>query len=197
VERIVGRLSGVMSFARQQAGAVPRNLRSMLTTRADDPERVRAARSRLVETGCKEDLVRKFSAMQVILLDEKHTYEVGRDERLKLLSLAPWQIDALARSQKPESGEDGLFADLLPDVVGIRRALGRLEERVALLRHVEALRLYAAAHDGTLPAKLADVAVPLPDDPFTGRPFVYQVEAATAHLRSGPPLGEVQVTIQK
>ena len=39
---------------------------------------------------------------------------------------------------------------------GVRRAQGRLDQRIALLRHVEALRLYAAEHDGTLPAKLSD-----------------------------------------
>ena len=117
-----------------------------------------------------------------------------------------FRSDALARSQKPESDEDGLFADLLPDVVGIRRALGRLEQRVALLRHVEALRLYAAAHDGRLPATLADLPVPLPDDPFTGKPFHYQADGATAHLRGSPPQGDqknpafnvhYEVTIQK
>ena len=77
---------------------------------------------------------------------------------------------------------------------------------MALLRHVEALRLYAAAHDGKLPEGLFEVAVPLPPDPFTGKPFVYRVEAATAHLRGSPPRGEgknprynvrYEVTIQK
>jgi hypothetical protein len=81
-----------------------------------------------------------------------------------------------------------------------------LEQRIALLRHVEALRLYAAAHDGKLPEKLADCPVPLPDDPFTGRPFRYHVDGATAHLRGSPPPGEeknpgfnvhYEVTIQK
>jgi hypothetical protein len=60
------------------------------------------------------------------------------------------------------------------------------------LRHVEALRLYAAEHEGQLPAHLADVAVPLPDNPFTGKPFVYSVDGATAHLRGSGPPGEEQ-----
>ena len=39
---------------------------------------------------------------------------------------------------------------------------------------VEALRMYAAAHDGTLPDKLDDVSeVPVPADPGTGLPFEY------------------------
>jgi hypothetical protein len=190
VEKLVGHLSGAMSFARLQAGEEPRDLRARLHARVEDPERVRAARRRLVEAGDKEDAVRKLAPVQVILLDEKRAYEVQRDERLKLLSLAPWQLDA-----RPGGGEGGddLFADLLPDVVGERRAQGRLEQRIAVLRHVEALRVYAAAHDGKLPAALAEVAVPLPEDPFTGKAFVYRVEAGTAHLRAGSPRGEEAV----
>jgi hypothetical protein len=206
VEKVLSRLSGVMSFARQQAGEAPRSLRAGLQARVKDAARVRAARSRLVEVGCKEDVVRKFLPVQVILLDEKRAYEVRRDEGMKLLGLAPWQIDALADGAEAGSGADGLFADLLVDMVKVRRAQGRLEQRVAVLQHVEALRLYAAAHDGKLPEKLADLPVPLPDDPFTGKPFVYKVEAATAHLRGSPPRGEetnpgynvrYQLTVQK
>ena len=65
----------------------------------------------------------------------------------------------------------------------------RLDQRIALLRHVEALRLYAAEHDGTLPAKLSEVSVPLPDDPFTGKPFRYEVTGNTAHLRGSSAAG--------
>jgi hypothetical protein len=183
MEKIVRRLSGMMNFARQQAGESPRNLRGALAARVKDPK---SARARLVEAGCKEDVVRTFPAMQVILLDEKREYEVRRDERLKLLTLAPWQMDALAGGEASLSGEDGLFADFLPDIIRARRAQGRLEQRIALLRHVEALRMYAAAHGGNLPEKLAEVAVPLPSDPFSGKPFLYHAEATIAHLGGDP-----------
>jgi hypothetical protein len=190
VEKLLSRLSGVMSFARQQAGQAPRSLRARLEARVKDPERVRAARRRLVEAGHAESLVGKFPAVQVILLDERREYELRRDEGIKLLALAPWQIDALTGGQEWGRGGDGLFADLLPHIIKVRRAQGRLEQRIALLRHVEALRLYAAAHEGQLPGKLADVPVPLPPDPFTGKPFHYKFEAATAHFRGSPPRGE-------
>ena len=36
----------------------------------------------------------------------------------------------------------------------MRRAAARLDQRLALLRCVEALRMYAAENDGKLPAKL-------------------------------------------
>jgi hypothetical protein len=134
-------------------------------------------------------VARKLPPAQVVLLDEKHRYEVRRDEALKILALAPWQIRAPADGNGSER-DDGLFADFLPRVVEARRAQGRLEQRIALLRHVEALRLYAAAHEGKLPATLSDCPVPLPPDPFTGKPFAYEAEAATAQLRGSPPRSE-------
>jgi hypothetical protein len=132
--------------------------------------------------------VMSFPPLQVILLDEKRAYEVRRDERMKLVALAPWQIDALTADEKPAGG-DGLFADLLPRVADVRREQGRIEQRIALLRHVEALRLYAAGHGGKLPEKLSEVAVPLPTDPFTGKSFEYRPDGTTAYLRVGAPKG--------
>ena len=83
--------------------------------------------------------------------------------------------------------KEPLFAFLTPALSKVRSAQGRLEQRLAMLRHVEAVRMYAAAHDGKLPAKLSDCPVPLPVDPFTGKPFRYEVDGETAHLRGSPP----------
>jgi hypothetical protein len=195
IEKLVSRLSGVMGFAREQAGQPPRSLRTALAARVKDEEKVKAARRRLVEAGDVRLFFRNFPPAQFILLDAKRDYEARRDERMKLLGLAPWQIDELDCCTDAAQGEDSLFADLVPNVIAIRRAQARLDQRVGLLRCVEALRLYAAGHDGKLPAKLSDCPVPLPEDPFTGKPFAYKVEAGTAHLGSG----EIQyvVTMRK
>ena len=53
------------------------------------------------------------------------------------------------------------------------------------MRYVEALRIYAAAHDGKPPAKPADISLPLPLDPVTGKPFDYSADVTTAHIRGG------------
>jgi hypothetical protein len=205
VEQLVSRLSGVLGVMRVQTGQPPRSLRAALEARVKDADRVRAARGRLVEAGCAESLVKTFPPAQVILLDEKRDYELRRDEALKLLALAPWQIDALTGGEAAQDG-DGLLADLLPHIIEVRRAQGRLEQRIGLLRHVEALRLYAAGHDGPLPSKLSDLPVPVPADPFTGKPFDYRAEGTTARLGGSPPRGEEQnprynvryeVTVQK
>jgi hypothetical protein len=43
--------------------------------------------------------------------------------------------------------------------------------------------MYAATHDGQLPAQLADIdEVPVPLNPATGKPFRYQLKGAIASL---------------
>jgi hypothetical protein len=56
-----------------------------------------------------------------------------------------------------------------------------LERDIAALRVIEALRMYAAAHDGQLPKALDEItAVPVPPNPATGKPFVYRLNGTTA-----------------
>ncbi|MFO0846733.1 MAG: hypothetical protein U0797_30950, partial [Gemmataceae bacterium] len=127
--------------------------RAWLDARNKDEKVLRAARQRLVEAGYPEERLTRFPADQVLLLDEKLAYEAARDEAMKLMKLPPWQIEPLA-AKVPPMGKDRLFEFLVPALNKVRRAQGRLEQRVGLLRCVEALRLYAAAHDGKLPSKL-------------------------------------------
>jgi hypothetical protein len=189
-EKFMSHLSGVMGFAREQAGLAPRNVRAVLRARVTDSARVSAARKRLVEAGYASDLVKTFSPTQAVLVDEKREYEIERDERMKLLSMPIWQTGPTACGEGPASDMVGLFSDLLPHVLKLRRAQATLSQQIAILRHVEALRLYAAAHDCKLPARLSDISVPLPADPVTGQPFVYYVDGPTAHIRGTSPPGD-------
>jgi hypothetical protein len=166
--------------------------RTWLAARTKTAASVRAARRRLVKCGIPQERVERFPADQVFLLDAWREFEVQRDEVMKLSHLPAWQFEAQFRKNdwRP-SKETGPFARLfLPAFERVRRGQARLDQRIALLRHVEALRLYAATHDGQLPRRLEDVAVPLSEDPFTGKPFRYTVSGATAHLRGSPPAAE-------
>jgi hypothetical protein len=164
--------------------------RAWLDARTGDKALVAEARRRLVEVGYPEERLLRFPAEQVILLDEWREFEVQRDEVMKLMNLPTWQLDALYPPPPPKNGLGrSLFHGLVPALQKVRGAQGRLEQRIAMLRHVEALRLYAAAHDGKLPEKLSDCPVPLPPDPTTGKPFHYKVEGAVAHLRGTPLRG--------
>jgi hypothetical protein len=173
-------------------GEMPKEgTRAWVEAHAKDEPHVRAARRRLVATGFAEDLVKKFPPAQVVLLDEKREYELRRDDVMKWMMLPYWEIEAgTSRTPPARETEDALFAGLVSAFTKVRRAQARLEQRFALLRHVEAIRLYAAAHDGKPPAVLRDIAVPLPVDPFTGKSFLYQVKDNTAIVRGSPPKGE-------
>jgi hypothetical protein len=196
LEKVVSRLSGMNGLAREQAGRPPWNWRAGLEARVKSPNNVRLARERLIADGVDKALVdklallalvAKFSPLQVILLDEKRDYELRRDERTKLLALAPWQIEALPVAK---TAKDILFQDLLPDVVALRRGQARLEQRIALFRAIEALRMYAAEHGGKLPDTPAELPVPLPGDPVSGKPIGYEVNNGTAHLHGAAPRSE-------
>jgi dipeptidyl aminopeptidase/acylaminoacyl peptidase len=190
LDEALTQLATAMDFERFKGGRTIDSVRTRLKTLLKNEDAVVAARRRLVEAGYGVYLVLRFPAAQALLLDAKRDYEVRRDEGMKLLELPCWQIDALGAAYVPDSPRAALLLDLLPHIVRVRRTQARLEQRIGLLRHVEALRLYAAAHEGRLPEKLAEVAVPLPPDPFTGQPFLYRWEAGTAHLQGLPPRGE-------
>ena len=109
---------------------------------------------------------------------------------MKLMNLPTWEAMELGDRLKIYYEKNKpLFGPLGSALHKVRFAQGRLEQRIALLRHIEAIRLYAAEHKGQLPEKLSEIAVPLPVDPFTGKPFRYSVEGATAHLRGTSPKG--------
>jgi hypothetical protein len=176
------------ALAPESKPSEPWGVRAWLDARIKDEGLVSAARRRLIDVGFPEERLLRFPAEQVMLLDQMREFEVHRDELMKLMPLPAWQIEALFGQNKPKT-EPSLFDAALPGLHKVRRAQGRLDQRIALLRHVEALRIYAAEHDGKPPEKLSDIDVPLPVDPFTGKPFLYRVEGAIAHLRGTPPPG--------
>lgn len=187
LDAVMTRLSGLLSYGRERTGQPPRSLRLLLRALTRDEARVRAARQGLVASGVGLLTVVRFPAAQVILVDAKRRFEIESDERTKLLGLPVPDLNRVAQGNDTIPENHGLFADLLPRIARLRRAQARLDQQVALLRQVEALRFHAAAHGGRLPARISEVAVPLPLDPATGKPFEYQAEGANAHLRGGSP----------
>ena len=193
VEKIVSRLSGVLGSAREQAGEPPRNFRAEVRKKLADADHMKAVRKRLHAPGAVGDPARGLAALPVaaftpahaLLLDEKHDHERRRDEEMKLLAMPAW-MPGVARQKS-----SGLFDAFLPPVADVRAAQAKVEHRLAFLRHVEALRMFAATHGGALPASLAEVGVPLPVDPLTGKAFAYSADGGAAKLAG------VTVTVTK
>jgi hypothetical protein len=93
---------------------------------------------------------------------------------------------------------------LLPAVIRTLDAQWRLDRDVALLRTIEALRMYAASHDGHLPEQLEDIReVPVPPNPITGKAFSYRLENDIAtlepadHLSGGNTRCEIEIAAKK
>jgi hypothetical protein len=185
LEQCVSRFTSTMSFARLQGGKTPHSPRAALQARVQDAGRVRAARSRLIDAGYAEALVQRFSELQVTLIDDKRAFELERDERMKLLGVPLWQ-SPLGPGDEDRFADAGLFIELLPNIQKLRRTQARLEQQIAFMRHVEALRLYAAGNDGRIPGRLSEIAVPLPMDPVSGKPFAYERGSRTAQLEGSP-----------
>lgn len=157
--------------------------------RSTDKKMVEAAKKLLVETGMKANGVEKWPDLQLVVTADIRQYEILLDEMLVASSLpypdAIKQVDRVeSRMKEPNARLAQMFAPTNRKIVA---AHARLQQRVATLRIVEAIRLYAFEHDGRLPAKLADCPVPLPLDPVTEKPFEYTVKDGVATLHGGNP----------
>jgi hypothetical protein len=133
-------------------------------------------------------------AAQVLLQYLVHTYHVDRDDLFRGFCLPHPQARTLfdeankRLKEAPTSEGQVLARVLLPGLNRATSAQARIERSLTALRVIEALRMYADAHEGRLPDKLSDVTeVPLPDDPGTGRPFEYSRDGDTATLASQIP----------
>jgi hypothetical protein len=157
------------------------------------------ARKALLAAGEKADDVEAMPALQVVFVYLLTEYDRLNDDILKWLSLPYWQGRAgLARVEQELNGGllgpgSFLFGGLYPAVLKVYDARTRLDRQLAALRCLEALRLYAAAHDGKLPAKLADVReAPPPLDPVSGQGFddAYRRDGDGAVLELRPVEGK-------
>jgi hypothetical protein len=201
LKKVVANIRELLSLVSRQ-GEPKGQVDVWLDTRANDAGYLAAARKRLAESGILEDTLKQFPPLQVILLDEKRSFLVQRDEVMKVMSLPYWQAEPLvpaevANNPVPlfDSQSKTLFGHLIPAVFKVKMGQTRVDQRLAMLRCLEAIRIYAAEHGGKLPAALTDIALPLPVDPVTGKPFRYQLEGATAHLRGTPPHGMETVSV--
>lgn len=149
---------------------------------AADPKAVAAAREFLAANVNKPEVVKAYTPLQAVVVADVRHYAIYRDDMLKLLPLPLWQSAplsaALDEDLKKVKAEGVLLLApaLAPSVMKVRQAQARLDQRVAYLRVIEAIRLHAHENGGRLPGSLDDIKLPLPPDPVTGKPFSYNVK---------------------
>jgi len=161
-------------------------------------KRHEAAKRALIAAGRPKEKVEAMPPVQVAILHALLEYDRLFDELLTVQDLPPWEafpkLGQYNRKKLQEYASQAdapaipLVAAFLPATQKVYRAHLRIERRFAALRIVEALRLYAAAHDGRFPASLKQIKdLPIPVDPGTGKEFDYQLHGDKATL-TGPAL---------
>jgi hypothetical protein len=156
------------------------------------------AKRYLIDRGFAEASVEAMPATQAVTLAAFRQYrdasaEVGKWALIRNGFRTKGYKEATAK-QKEAAGQldqlffGGLLRGLQAGELGLEKlyaATGRVDRRLAALGCVESIRQHAAAHDGKLPKSLADLTdAPAPDDPVTGKPFVYKLDGETASLQS-------------
>jgi hypothetical protein len=159
----------------------------------DIMENYPVAKRYLVERGYAAEKVEAMPVPQVILLAATMHYEESRDEYFKW-SMAPMSDIPFGISRANKSlmsirnNQPSLFAieSLLLPAIGPAMSSNLANERnIAALEVLEAIRIYAAAHEGRLPENLSDITeVRVPQDPLHGKPFFYHCEGNKATLES-------------
>jgi hypothetical protein len=170
----------------------------------------------LMAHGRSAEQVEALPVVQAVMLHQIARYDEMFDEMYRYTTLPYWegrpgllaQEKKLKESSDEAGGRDRFLANiLLPAVAKLCEATVRLDRKVAALRCIEAIRLYAAAHDGKLPARLDDIKeVPVPIDPRSGQPFRYESQGNKATLTGIAPSDEpahagnylrYEITLQK
>jgi hypothetical protein len=138
--------------------------------------------------------------VQVAITAALLQYDRVYDQYLKWQNLPFWEaqpaMEKAAQEVKKLANSDDepaipLARAFLPAAEKVFAAHVRTDRRIAVLRCVEALRLYAAAHEGKFPASLDDIKdAPIPDDPVTGKPFNYHAAGDRAFLSAAPFPGQ-------
>lgn len=185
-------MTEMFAMAHEGPGAFRENPRVRYALIAADEKKMDAARRRLTESGVSADVVKAMPPLQIAMVEDFYQYTLVRDEMFKWMNLPyPVAMKGLTETDeviKKAKSEWYLGPMLLPAVMKVKGAQARIEQRVGYLRIIEAVRLYAHEHGGQLPATLGDIKLPLPVDPFTGKPFEYEVKDGVATLHGTPPL---------
>lgn len=149
----------------------------------------RLARQELSTTiGFSEAEIERMATEERIMRWLHLHYRRFRSQVEPLTYKSPLQI--IAAKNKIEAANKDLLASTgaksSPYPISLAQgilACRNFERRVKFLQTIEALRDHASKHDGSFPSKLDELYLAAPNDPFTEKPFVYEVSGNTARLR--------------
>lgn len=146
-----------------------------------------------------------YSDAHLVFLAMKDLVEVSRDDPFKWLRLpygdARERYIRVNEEMKQIRERFGWFTGipqgLLPSFDAFHESVTRSKQRLALVQAIEAIRMAGFANQGKLPDRLDTLPAPIPSDPFTGKPFSYEVDGDLGILTSEfPKRAPVRVEIR-
>jgi hypothetical protein len=148
------------------------------------------ARRALIAQGRPEAEVDSMPIVQVAALFTNQQFQRRCDDAFKWMNLPYWQSYDKADSFSSQTVEQKLanplltmFLGAMPALHSVRLASVRLDRQLDALQCIEAIRLYAFAHQGKLPPSLEAITeAPVPLDVATGKPFAYKLDGESATL---------------
>ena len=152
------------------------------------------AKRKLIASGMPAERVEAMPAVQVVTIHSYRAYKEKRDDLFKWMSIPYFQVDrgmTEAETKAYADSQPGFpFFAFLPSIRQIFFLQVRTDRQFAAVQTVEAVRCYAASHDGSPPPNLeALTETPAPRDPVTGDPFTYTVDGAGFTLTAAPRTG--------
>jgi hypothetical protein len=158
------------------------------------------AKRALIAQGRNPAQVEAMPTVQVAALHTYQSFQAYRDDIFKWAGLpclqafkgteAAWQRCHADMQSRPLLK---LFLSLLGSTHWSYLAAARVDRQLDAIACIEAIRIYAQAHQG-LPARLEEIAeAPVPIDPLTGLPFEYRLEGDRATLSAPYPPGVPRV----
>ena len=157
------------------------------------------AKESLIAKGRTKKEVEALPVEQVVLIYYLNDFLMTRDNIYKWLELPYPQASKNIKKILNDLGNRVFYkinpllelldsSLVLNDIAQYPYPKALFDRRIGILRCVEALRMYAAKHEGKLPKSLKDVkGVAVPIDPLWDREFTYRLEGNKAVIESLAP----------
>jgi hypothetical protein len=152
------------------------------------------AKEFLAHKGYSQERIKALPAAQAVLIYQKREYLEMMDNLFKWFEFPYSQSQPRLKTaekriddhQRNKGIKMNLFCTLLPGLSRVAFLQARLDRNIALLRTIEAIRMFAADHSGKLPGSLTEItSVPIPADPVTGKDFIYRrIDERSARLEA-------------
>jgi len=169
-------------------------------------ENASQAKQYLLDRGIlTSEVVESFPKEQLVFLAMKDYYQVAGDNNFKWLNLpydaAQGRFEQIKKQLEEDSEKLGWFTNLhyifWPATESIFVTKTRMQQQLAASQAIEAIRMAGASNGGKLIDSLDQAPVPVPNDPFTGKPFSYEVAGDVAVLSSQYPKSKpVRIELQ-